>query len=168
MYFLGISQMRCIAFTLVFALAACGSETSNSPAGPEKSDLDIAKQEVMNLTERLGRATDTCTNGPVRSDEDGKLAMAEVDLAMADNIDNISPAQEQRIRASLGAEMGLAPSQVDGWKDIYRSRAKNAKSLIALAEKEEAESKKAACDYLPELRALLQKAQLDVGQLSAT
>lgn len=90
--------------------------------------------------------------------------MAEVDLAMADNIDNISPTQEQRIRASLGAEMGLAPSEVNGWKEIYRSRATQAKSLIERAKAQEAETKDAACDYLPELGRLLADAQKAAGR----
>lgn len=158
--------MRRSALLIALSVSACGGETSEAPTPESATSSKVAQQEVADLTERLGRATNTCQYGPSRSDPDGKLAMAEVDLAMADNIENISPSEERRIRASLGAEMGLAPSEVNGWKAIYRSRAEQAKRLLADAEAEEAEIKKDACDYIPELQGLLAEAKRSAAALS--
>ncbi len=132
------------------------------------TDVEVAEKEVSGLAERLEGVSATCEHGPPRDDPDGEIALAETDIAMADSMGNISQEQEWRIRASLGAEMGLAPSQVDGWRQIYRSRAEQARRLIARTEAEERERQEAACDYVPELKSELAQARQRLRKVQRT
>ncbi|MDY7098705.1 MAG: hypothetical protein SXU28_11255 [Pseudomonadota bacterium] len=70
----------------------------------------------------------------------GKAAKNEWDIAAADTVDSISPEQEYEIRTALGREMGLAPSEVDGWREIYERRAKLAKAKNAKQDAETTEA----------------------------
>lgn len=157
-----------IAF-LSLGIAACTSEIPEVSNSAEATPTIEPKQEsakvINDLQERLARATSTCENGATSLDSDGSLALAEVDVAMAKNINNISSAEEQRIRASIGAEMGLAPSEVNGWRDIYRSRARQAQAKLDRAASENARVRREACEYLPQLRAELNKQAVQQPEL---
>lgn len=69
-------------------------------------------------------------NGAIGSDSAGQYVAAEVDLAMTDNFDNMPSEQEWRIRKPIAAEKGLAPTEGDGWKDICRGCAEQARKLL--------------------------------------
>ncbi|WP_293647786.1 hypothetical protein [Sphingopyxis sp. RIFCSPHIGHO2_12_FULL_65_19] len=137
-------------FGVMFLLSQCDRSNASldDPAVPPISledDLKTAKN-------RLDHATDVCKNGASGSDPTGRFAAAEVDIAMADNIDNVSPEQEWRIRKSIGAEMGLAPSEVDGWKDIYRGRAEQARKLLKERDDALRRTRVELCNAIPDLR----------------
>jgi hypothetical protein len=137
-------------FGVFFLLGQCShSDAPNDqPAiasGAMDDDLATAKR-------RLDHAVDVCKNGTQGSDPTGRFAAAEVDIAMADNIENVSPEQEWRIRKSIGAEMGLAPTEVDGWKDIYRGRAEQARKLLKEHEEALRRTRVELCSAIPDLR----------------
>lgn len=136
---------------LVRRAVVANHAVSGASAGRQKA--------VSDLSERLSRATDTCRYGPARDDPEGKLALAEWDIAAAQDLENVSPGEEARIRASIGAEMGLAPSAVNGWKQIYQSRAERARRVLDEAKARETDTKLKACQYLPELARLLAEAK---------
>jgi hypothetical protein len=142
-------------FGVIFLLSHCdrSSASLDEPAVAPVSmddDLKVAK-------DRLDHAVDACKNGASGGDPTGKYALAEVDIAMADNIDNVSPEQEWRIRKSIGAEMGLAPSEVDGWKDIYRGRAEQARRLLKERDDALQRTRIELCDAIPALRQKYEK-----------
>lgn len=153
-------QVRRFILIPLLCIAGCDQDSSQAALGPTEkvaivTPTQAAQKQVRDLKERLVRARETCESGPTRYDDDGAEAMAEVDVAMAENIENVSPEQEQRIRASIGAEMGLAPSEVNGWKAIYRSRAEQARRRLAEREKVQ----RSACEYVPTLEAELREAE---------
>lgn len=137
-------------FSVIFLLGQCDRSESSldqpavAPANVD-DDLSLAKG-------RLDHATEVCKNGGSGGDPTGRFAAAEVDIAMADNIENVSPEQEQRIRTSIGAEMGLAPSEVDGWKDIYRARAEQARKLLKERDDALQRTRVELCSAIPGLR----------------
>lgn len=107
----------------VLALVAC-TESLETRLASARSELERGQQQLES-TKLI------CAYGPQRSvDEVRKEALAEWDVAAAQSVDDISREQEWEIRKSLGAEMGLAPSEVNGWKDIYRGRAEQAKRAL--------------------------------------
>lgn len=137
-------------FGVIFLLSQCdrSSASLDEPAVAPISmddDLKVAK-------DRLDHAVDACRNGASSGDPAGKYALAEVDIAMADSIDDVSPEQEWRIRKSIGAEMGLAPSEVDGWKDIYRGRAEQARRLLKERDDALQRTRVELCKAIPALR----------------
>lgn len=138
------------------------SDDVDGSAEATMTSLERAEKNVADLDEQLERATITCRDGPPRHDLDGEIALAEVDLAMVEGIDSVSPEQERRIRASLGAEMGLAPSEVDGWRDIYRSRAEAARRVIQGAEARERDVQRSACVNVPDLKSQLERAKSEL------
>lgn len=150
-----------VALALSFSLAACTSAEELAKKEREREQAREIRQaeasrasleeEVGLLQRRHERAVRICENGAPRRDPDGELALAEVDVAMADSIDSVSPEQEQRIRASIGAEMGLAPSQVNGWRSIYEGRARRARGLLEQAEAAEKREQDRACAEAPDL-----------------
>lgn len=133
-------------------LASCAPQSN----GTTSSVFQRASSELRSTR-------DLCANGPVDgpyappqlSEED--RARAEWDIAAAESIPNVSVEQEWEIRSSLASEMGLAPSQVNGWRDIYRARAEQARRLIEQAEQPtpqevleyKARIKQDACSKLP-------------------
>lgn len=110
-------------------LSSCGSP---APATSVKADLAYA-QTTLDGTKRV------CRDGPEGGPyvppppSEADRAKAEWDIAAAQNLDSVSTEQEWEIRASLGAEMGLAPSQVNGWRQIYRARAETAQKKLAVS-----------------------------------
>lgn len=150
-----------VALALSFSLAACTSAEELAKKEREREQAREIRQaeasrasleeEVGLLQRRHERAVRICENGAPRRDPDGELELAEVDVAMADSIDSVSPEQEQRIRASIGAEMGLAPSQVNGWRSIYEGRARRARGLLEQAEAAEKREQDRACAEAPDL-----------------
>jgi hypothetical protein len=137
-------------FGAIFLLSQCdrSSASLDEPAIAPVSlddDLKVAK-------DRLDHAVDACKNGASGGDPTGKYALAEVDIAMAENIDKVSPEQEWRIRKSIGAELGLAPSEVDGWKDIYRGRAEKARKLLKDRDDALQRTRVELCDAIPARR----------------
>jgi hypothetical protein len=165
---LGLVGLTATLGLLIFVLSRC-SMVSVAPVAseirPVISPFEAATQELDGLSQRLAHANSTCENGATRIDVDGRLALAEVDLAMVDNIDSISPAQEQRIRESIGSEMGLPPSRVDGWRSIYRSRAEQAKRLLTSADEDTKHRQQAACAERSGLKLQVARAKSDVARL---
>jgi hypothetical protein len=143
---------RAVAAAMVFAcLSACTST----------EDVVMALEDTLAMeNEAFVKAIRTCQWGPEEPIEAQRARyLAEWDSAAADNIANIAPDQEWEIRKALGKEMGLAPSEVNGWKQIYESRAESAKRTLAKIESEkEAKAvadelqKKEACARSDELR----------------
>ncbi len=154
--------MRIYLLTIVLILGACTESIDDQHSR--------ARDELAQVELHLENASITCAHGRGRSiDEVREEALAEWDAAVGDNLDNISPEQEWEIRKSLGAQMGLAPSEVNGWKDIYRNRAEQAKRILNKRNgsgnvKDEfwQKQQKVACDSVPEARKVvdLQKTEL--------
>lgn len=144
------------------ALAGCG-DSIEAKLKTARSDLELYQQQ-------LDSAKSTCAYGPARSVDDiREEALAEWDAVAGENLESVSPEQEWEIRKSLARELGLAPSEVDGWKDIYRSRAERAKRTIQRREETQkfdedvrATEQQAACENVPgEQKAVeLQKAEV--------
>lgn len=85
------------------------------------AELDTAENDTSFSQEQ-------CTKLSIEhSKVSGQASLAEWDMAAAANIDNVSKSQEWEIRKAIGQQMGLGPSEVNGWKDIYRARAQQAK-----------------------------------------
>ena len=117
-------------YLLVTALALTGCTDSI------EDKLHAAQSEYEQSQDQLKVVTSNCEFGPSPSiNEVREEALAEWDAAAADNLENISPEQEWEIRKALADEMGLAPSEVNGWKDIYRGRAAQAKGVLENREK---------------------------------
>lgn len=141
--------------------------------GPSEQ-MKQARAEYREAQRTLDGTRRVCQDGPEGGPyappplSEAERARAEWDIAAAESIPHVSTEQEWEIRASLGAEMGLAPSQVNGWKDIYRSRAEIARRKIEAARQpteEEiqewaAETQKSACANIPQ-REKEAKAALD-------
>jgi hypothetical protein len=158
-----------IGSVLYSCVSSLSSPTAHAPVPAveaPRTPLQAAQKNVGDLSERLKRARDTCEFGPPSYDADGSDALDEVDVAMADNIDNVSPSQEQRIRESMGAEMGLSPSQVDGWKDIHRGRAQQARLRLERRRAANEASKRGACSNIAGLERELEQAEQSVQALS--
>ena len=109
--------MNAFAYLIILAvLTGCSS--------PEESELERISVEIgyvessINFCRRSQMALDA---------ERGQMGLAEWDIEAAIDVDNISQSQEWEIRKSLGAEMNVAPSEMNGWKAIYRARAENAR-----------------------------------------
>lgn len=137
-------------FGVIFILNQC-NRSNASLDEPAVAQVDM-NDDLKIARDRLEHATEVCENGAVGGDPTGKFAAAEVDIAMADNIDNVSPEQEWRIRKSIGAEMGLAPTEVDGWKDIYRGRADQARKLLKDRDDALQRTRVELCAAIPGLR----------------
>lgn len=151
---------------LVSALALAGcTDTIADELSDARSQLEQDQQQHDNTKS-------ACEFGPLPSVEDiREEALAEWDIAAGSSLDNISPEQEWEIRKSLAAEMGLAPSEVDGWRDIYRGRAEQAKRVLenrkssSVDEELRARERKAACGSLSESEKVLQSQKAVVAQL---
>lgn len=107
---------RCGFALSVLMLGACSS--------PEDERLEQIDSELSTIEARENECF-----AARRSSADimGQAALNEWDIAAADSVETISAEQEWEIRKSLGKEMNLAPSEVNGWREIYRSRAEKAK-----------------------------------------
>lgn len=135
---------------VIFLLSQCSQSDATND---QPSVASVARDDDLATARgHLDHAVDVCKNGTRGSDPTGRFAAAEVDIAMADNIDNVSPEQEWRIRKSIGAELGLAPTEVDGWKDIYRARAEQARKLLKEREDALRRTRAELCDAIPDLR----------------
>ncbi|RYG55833.1 MAG: hypothetical protein EON56_05085 [Alphaproteobacteria bacterium] len=139
------SLARSSVFSALLAIVLLVSQSAEDRRLTDlRSELALAAQE-------LDTAEDTCAHRTADVEAAvGKRQLGEWDLAAAGNLNNISSEQEHEIRAALGRQMGLAPSQVDGWKDIYRARAENAaKQAPAVERQVEAAQKEAGvvCEW---------------------
>lgn len=90
---------------------------ASDPTPEEQARLDLSSAESRCANANLAYAR-----------ADGQIALSQFDEAVAANVDHASPRQEREIRAMLGREMGLPPSEVNGWREIYRARARNAQA----------------------------------------
>lgn len=152
---------------LVGALALAGCTDSI------QDQLSLARSDLEREQTQLESTQNACRFGPERPvDQIREEALAEWDAAAAENLDDISPDQEWEIRKSLGAEMGLAPSEVNGWKDIYRSRAEQAKGVLKsreqtrkLDDEVRAAQQKAACDSVPDFEKVVESQHAEVTRL---
>jgi hypothetical protein len=129
-------------------LIACGSDLP-TPEEHAQEMLDIVEARCARLKIEANQAY-------------GQQALAEWDEAAASVTETISPKQEWEIRKSLGREMGLAPSEVNGWKEIYKARAEaarnNAGRVQTEIEKANAERDE-VCGQIPKLEAELRTAR---------
>lgn len=107
----------------LFALSGCMFASDPTPEEQARLDLSAAEGRCANAMLAFNRA-------------DGQVALSQFDEAVAANLDNPTPRQEREIRAMLGREMGLPPSQVNGWREIYRARARNAQARRAEEQRE--------------------------------
>lgn len=117
-----------------------GSFVFMASCGPSNEDLLAqATQRLDNSKAMLPSLETACRYGPPESaDEVRERSLAEWDAIAGENVANISPNQEWEIRRSLGREMGLAPSEVNGWRQIYEARATRARETLARRERESA------------------------------
>jgi len=60
----------------------------------------------------------------------GAESNAQWDIATGANVDHISKDQEWDIRWELAGENGINPAQANGWKDVLRGRAENARNEL--------------------------------------
>lgn len=107
----------------LFTLSGCMCASNPTPEEQARLDLSAAETRCANASIAYARA-------------DGQIALAQVDQAIGENVDQFTPRQEREIRALLGREMGLPPSQVNGWREIYRARARNAQARRAEEQRE--------------------------------
>ncbi|QOV94228.1 hypothetical protein [Novosphingobium sp. ES2-1] len=124
--------MRKSLFTLIYAMpllcTACADKTLSTNVASEISELEALRSQHV----------ETCSNGTnaepyYRKLSERERALAEWDAIAGEDLDSISADQEWEIRRSIGDQMGLAPSQVNGWKSIYKARQEQAKRLLAEA-----------------------------------
>ena len=101
----------------IIAMSACSS-----------AETERLEKITSELAEIESRDAACFAAQRAQSEAQGASSLREWDTAAAENLENVSPEQEWEIRKQLAREMNLAPSEVDGWKDIYRSRAKQAKA----------------------------------------
>ena len=121
-------MIRNYLFVGAFALAGCTELIGDK--------LHDAQSEYEQGQDQLRVLASNCEFGPSPSiNEVREEALAEWDVAAAGNLENISPEQEWEIRKSLADEMGLAPSEINSWKDIYRGRASQSKDVLKNREK---------------------------------
>jgi hypothetical protein len=155
-----------------FLLAVCALALAGCTDSIEDS-LQTARSDLERDQQQLDGLRATCAYGPERSPDDlREEALAEWDAAAGENLDNISPEQEWEIRKSLGARMGLAPSEVNGWKDIYRGRAEQAKRVLKAREdtrkldnEMRATQQKAACEGVGSSSKVVEYDRTEVARL---
>ena len=128
---------------LALLLASCGDP--KPPPVHVATPLEKASADLAGSRSILESDTDMCKNGYhpatpsatgdtlAERQEAGQRALEDWDAVAADDVDNTSPAEEARIRKSLGAQFGLPPSEMNGWKDIYRGRGAAGKRRKAVA-----------------------------------
>lgn len=112
-------------------MVAASAALSVAACSPSSEEIELAALEA-NITE-LESDERGCDS--LRREEElasARHSQAVWDRAAAEVVDEVSPAQEEEIRISLGAELGIAPSKVD-WKNIYKRRAEQAKAEEAQA-----------------------------------
>jgi hypothetical protein len=168
------------ATRLVMGVTLCGAliwgvnSCSSSRAESERQDrIEALQRDIAETRARIPDLQTQCKYGPKEDADDARdRYLAEWDSAVGDNLANIAPDQEWAIRAALGREMGLPPSQVNGWKQIYESRAQAAKATLARIESEK--KQKAAerdkeqqeiCDRLELNRSSLKEDQAELRRL---
>jgi hypothetical protein len=150
----------------VLASTGCGPSISAQIA---EADQKLSALHQAEQDQQL-----TCRYGPTPSpDEVREKSLAQWDAAAGDSLADIAPDQEWEIRKALGREMGLAPSEVNGWRDIYERRAAEARRTLARNKEEEAEkekrdlaARKAACEQLQATRTDIKAEQQRRDQLS--
>lgn len=139
---------------MVFIIIGIGSCVQESMRDSEIELIAQLKEQLREEKSQLLKSELGCKYGPDESpDQIRTRELAQVDIALAENVDNISVEREWEIRRSIGTEMGLAPHEVNGWKDIYRGRAEAAKRELEMLERErpereakEREEKQRLCD----------------------
>jgi hypothetical protein len=145
---LGCGAIVVLVAVPTFLLATCSSQpepTLRDQIRTVRSDISDKKREISGVSPKCASVNKPKSPAQIRED-----SFAEFDIAIAENIDDATPAQEKAIRELLGAELGMHPSQVDGWKQIYKSRAENAQRQQRLRQYE-AEREQENWDYEREL-----------------
>ena len=149
----------------VLFLVQCTSLTLSS----KERELNEKTQALELASGFLASAEDSCFRQEVKKNQAlGKKALGEWDEAAVANLAVISKEEEWEIRTSLGREMGLAPSEVNGWKDIYRSRAEaaaTAKAAVAGEIRQADQEVKDVCGWRDEKRLEVRRLQDDVRRL---
>lgn len=150
-----------LVLSSLFMLPACSSSASMEVAKSELAEARVALEGTKRVCQNAPDATPAVTS----LISDGARSKAEWDIAAAENLKNVSPDQEWEIRKSLGAEMGLAPSEVNGWRDIYRSRAEQARRILEASKQPAAQQaraynmtiKQSSCNAIPSAEARVVK-----------
>lgn len=107
-------RQSAVVFALLI-LGACQSET--------EAKIEALQSDLASVRAELAGCDSFET---ILMRKQGEKSLGEWDMAAGKDVGDIPPDQEWEIRKSLGAEMNLAPSEVNGWKEIYKSRAKTA------------------------------------------
>lgn len=151
----------------VFLLVQCTSIGQSS----EERLLGAKRVELKRLADGQSSNENACFQREVELNQArGQQALADWDNGAAANLENVSEEQEWEIRKSLGREMGLAPSEVNGWKDIYRSRAEGAARNNSSVQNDITEAQamaKQVCDWRDQSRRDLDNLKAEVNRLEA-
>jgi DNA-binding transcriptional regulator YdaS (Cro superfamily) len=128
---LGCGGLIALGIFFVMFTSKCSGEAEDAKL-PIREQISELRQEISDKKIALMHGKYRCeARTPLESlKEQGEAEQNLWDIAAAENLDNISSAQEWEIRKSIGAELGLAPSEVNGWKEIYRRRAASAKRKL--------------------------------------
>lgn len=128
---IGCGGAIALAIFFVLFISKCSGEPEDTISSLDY-DIRALSDDIHERELALVRLRSACESEfPLSSPQDeGRQAQAAWDAAAAENLDNISPEQEWEIRRSIGAELGIAPSEVDGWKEIYRQRAEASQRAV--------------------------------------
>lgn len=159
----GISAKRFAGLALLaLLLSACSSR--------EENEMEAKQEELEATKTELSSTESTCFSAEIaRNRAEGKMALAEFDMVAVENVDHMSKDQEWAIRKSIGAEIGLAPSEVNGWKDMYRGRAeaaKRAQESIKYKIEEAAKEAKSHCDWRDDRRKRVTELETEILRLN--
>jgi hypothetical protein len=128
---IGCGGAVALAIFFVLFISKCGGEPEDTISSLDY-DIRSLTDDIHQKKRLLIRLKSACESEfPLLSPRDeGRQAQAAWDAAAAENLDNISPEQVWEIRRSLGAELGIAPSEVDGWRQIYLQRAEASRRAL--------------------------------------
>lgn len=101
-------------------LAGCGSDEI-SPEVQVKMDADF---ERYRLQEACSKKVELSV------DEQGELAQAEADVAIGEVAAKASEANSGQFREMVAADMGIPPSQANGWRDVMKGRGRTGQNTV--------------------------------------
>jgi len=126
-----------VAAIVLLMAGACKSRLQQNIEQAE-SDLTLAQSNADFLQS-------SCHEDDVAlAKAQGAESNAQWDIATGANVDHISNDQEWDIRWELANENGINPAQANGWKDVLRGRAENARKELPEIERQikEAQAKR--------------------------
>lgn len=100
-------------------------------------DIETTRADLASFIESKSNLEDICNSHRVTLNRAlGSKAKAELDIAIAENVDDATHAQEWEFRRMVAAESGVLPSEANGWKSVLKGRASNARyELVEIEEK---------------------------------